>query len=162
MPIRIFNTFDDPSSIGTTNAYGLNNTGQFVGSYLDVTGTHGFLYNPNGGTYTTIDDPHAQGTVASGISALGKIVGYYLNGTGIHGFLFSGGVYTTLDVTSAIAGTTFALGINGAGTQIVGKYEDATGEPGFILSGGAAAHGPRVVRSRPAQAATLECAKTAP
>src|SRR5262249_13357952 len=116
MPIRIFNTFDDPSALGNTNAYGLNNTGQIVGSYLDVTGTHGFLYNPNGGTYTTIDDPlAAQGTVATSISTLGKVVGYYLNASGFHGFLFSGGGYTSLDVTSAIAGTTFALGINGAG-----------------------------------------------
>src|SRR5262245_25633979 len=102
MPIRIFNTFDDPSALGTTNAYGFNNTGQIVGSYLDVTGTHGFFYNPNGGTYTIIDDTLAtQGTVASGISTLGKIVGYYLNASGIHGFLFSGGVYTPLDVISA-------------------------------------------------------------
>jgi len=39
----------------STVAYGINNSGQIVGSYTNASGAHGFLLS--GGTYTTLDDP---------------------------------------------------------------------------------------------------------
>src|SRR5205807_2545796 len=69
-----------------TLAYGINASGQVVGSYNDNIGggTHGFLYS--GGTYTTLDVPDAGAngtTVAQSINGLGQIAGYYNNGAGI-------------------------------------------------------------------------------
>ena len=57
---------------GDTVASGINNEGQIVGSYQTSTGqTHGFLYNPNDGSYTTLDVPSVPvGTSPSGINPL--------------------------------------------------------------------------------------------
>src|SRR5262249_61333163 len=91
MPIHIFNTFDDPLAfIGRTQAFGVNDADEIVGSYQDATGQHGFLLS--GGTYTTLDDPLATGgTIASGINASGQVVGVYQDSSGRHhGILFSG------------------------------------------------------------------------
>src|SRR5262249_35367449 len=60
-----YTTLDDPlgtsgttPSTSGTNAIGINDKGQVVGTYNDASGTtHGFLYAA--GAYTTIDDPLA-------------------------------------------------------------------------------------------------------
>src|SRR5205807_504414 len=132
---------DDPSANGGTSAYGINNAGLIVGSYGVITASpishqgYGFLYNPNDGTYITLDDPFtfhggiATGTSAQDINDVGQVVGYYAglyNGVGgTYGFLYSGGTYTTLDVPAG-TGHTFAYGINNAG-QIVGYYIAGSG-----------------------------------
>src|SRR5205823_5099108 len=115
-----------------TQAFGINNSDQVVGAYVDAGGTHGFLYDPKSGIfppYFTLNEPLAtgnEGTVASGINATRQIVGFYQDANSHHhGFLLSGGVYTTLDDPSA-TDNTFAEGINGSG-QIVGSYSNATG-----------------------------------
>src|SRR5215469_16103796 len=55
---------------------------------------HGFIYNPNGGTYTPLNDPlntnATFGTRAMGINNAGQIVGIYNTATGVHSFLYSG------------------------------------------------------------------------
>jgi len=137
MPINIFNTFDDPSAFtGTTQAWGVNDTDQIVGSYQDASGAyHGFL--ESGGIYTVLNHPLGNGgTFAQGINDAGQIVGSYTNNTtGGHGFLLSAGTFTTLDDPSATFGT-FANSINASG-QIVGSYADASNHAhGFLLSGG--------------------------
>jgi probable HAF family extracellular repeat protein len=103
-------------------------------TYTDASAhVHGFLYNPNGGTYTTLDDPLATGgTFAYGINAMGQIVGRYHDANGAHGFLYSNGTYTTLDDPLAVNGT-LAYGINDSG-QIVGYYTDASSDHGFVLT----------------------------
>jgi probable HAF family extracellular repeat protein len=40
-----------------TAASGINDNGQIVGSYFKDGRDHGFLYNPSGGTYVTLDVP---------------------------------------------------------------------------------------------------------
>jgi probable HAF family extracellular repeat protein len=50
----LFTTIDVPGAT-TTNARGINDSGQVVGTYVDSTGTHGFLYTD--GSFTTIDVP---------------------------------------------------------------------------------------------------------
>ena len=137
MPVYNFSTFDDPSatSFVGTQAFGINGSGQIVGVYADGSGNHGFLYNPNGGTYTTLDDPLAtNGTLAAGINASGQIVGYYATNTGNHGFLYNpnGGTYTTIDYPLAGPTGTLPFGINDMG-QIVGTYFDnANNGHGFL------------------------------
>src|SRR6266566_1870271 len=137
MATYFYTTIDDPSG-SSTFAYGINASGQIVGSYLPG---HGFLYSA--GTYTTLDDPNGV-TVAYGINDAGQIVGNYTilgldNAIATHGYLYSGGIYTTLDDPSAPGGittTTSADGINNGG-QIVGYYRGSDGRNhGFLYSGG--------------------------
>jgi uncharacterized membrane protein len=65
----------------STQAFGINDMGQIVGTYHNNTGIHGFLLSA--GTYTTIDDPLAtHGTFAQGINDNGQIVGYYTDNRG--------------------------------------------------------------------------------
>ncbi|MDQ6708647.1 MAG: PEP-CTERM sorting domain-containing protein, partial [Acidobacteriota bacterium] len=66
----------------STQALGLNNVGQTVGSYLDMNGgTHGFI--DSNGTFQSIDDPNGVGTTTvNGINDKGQIVGFYVNGAG--------------------------------------------------------------------------------
>src|SRR5919201_812379 len=55
MPISSFTTFDDPLAPGSsTRAFGINDTGQIVGSYAD-TQTHAFFLS--GTVFITIDPP---------------------------------------------------------------------------------------------------------
>jgi probable HAF family extracellular repeat protein len=76
-----------PSS-ASTNALGINNLGQVVGSYTDQDSgpRHGFVYRD--GMYTTFDVPGSTFTGADGINDFGQIVGYYTDAAGNqHGFL---------------------------------------------------------------------------
>ncbi|TMJ81711.1 MAG: hypothetical protein E6G76_24770 [Alphaproteobacteria bacterium] len=117
-----FITINAPGA-STTDAYGINDAGQIVGSYNTGDGPQGFLLS--GGSYTVLNDPAITSppigsghyTAATRINASGQIVGYY-NLSPTRGFLYSNGTYTNID-TGAIQGGTFAKGINDAG-QIVG------------------------------------------
>jgi probable HAF family extracellular repeat protein len=97
MPVHVFTTLDDPSATQGTQAEGINDAGQIVGTFSDSKGTHGFIVS--NGIFTTLDDPAAVfGTFAAGINDSGKVVGSFLDaGFTFEGFTESGGVYTTLD-----------------------------------------------------------------
>jgi probable HAF family extracellular repeat protein len=72
-----------------TQALGVNNTGQVVGSYLDAAGTtHGFLWSPHS-PLRSIDDPNSAGTtVINGLNNRGQLVGFYTDTVGnTHGLL---------------------------------------------------------------------------
>lgn len=94
MPVYTYTTLDDPRANFGTDPTGINDAGTIVGTYVGLSGQHGFLYS--GGSYRTLDAPGAAATHASGINASGLIVGDFANG-GSHGFLYSNGTYTTLD-----------------------------------------------------------------
>jgi probable HAF family extracellular repeat protein len=144
-PTYSFTTFDVPGSTGTTQAFGINDSGQIVGYYqADDSTSHGFLLD--NGSYTTFDAPgHIIGWAdlipfpggRIGINNSGQIVGAYGDASGVvHGFLLDQGSYTTLDVPGAQY--TFANGINASG-QIVGYYWDAFPPAtihGFLLDQG--------------------------
>src|SRR6266481_5237148 len=141
MTVYTYTAFNGPSTnIGDTFAQGINDTDQIVGWYIDKDGrTHGYIFDANGGTYTTLDDPFgAGGTFASGINDRGLVVGSYAESFlgRYHGFLYNGRTYTTLDDPLGTFGT-YAYGINGAGV-VVGRYIDHTGTHGFLYgpSGG--------------------------
>jgi uncharacterized membrane protein len=82
-----YTTFGVPGS-PYTNAFGINASGQIVGSCEDAGGgSHGFLLDVDS-TYTTFDVPGSLVTYANGINASGQIVGYYGDAVGgSHGFL---------------------------------------------------------------------------
>jgi len=121
-----YTTLDVPG-FGSTNAYGINNSGQITGGTQPGFGTggvHGFLLS--GGSYTMIDDPDtgtSSGTTADSINSSGKIAGYYSDGAKQHGFLLDGGVFTTVDHPNALGAG--VQGINSQG-QLVGAYTDLT------------------------------------
>ena len=118
-------------------AYGINSSGQIVGTYAVTVGqtnfNHGFLVS--NGVYSTVDFPSAATTFAYGNNDGGQIVGAYQDGAGTtHGFLKSGNTFVTIDDPLGIFGTV-ALGINNAG-QVVGNYTDASGTHGFLYGSG--------------------------
>jgi probable HAF family extracellular repeat protein len=139
MTVYTSTTFDGPSThVGDIDARGINDTDQLVGSYRDKDGrNHGYIFDANSGTYTTLDDPFgAGGTFASGINDRGLVVGSYLDADNLsghyHGFLYNGRTYTTLDDPLG-TGSSYAYGINGAGL-VVGRYIDHTGTHGFVYN----------------------------
>jgi len=79
-------TLDYPGA-DSTEARGINESGQIVGFYREAGGRErGFLYQD--GNWTTIDHPDANDTWAEGISDSGIIVGSYTDAAGVyHGFL---------------------------------------------------------------------------
>jgi probable HAF family extracellular repeat protein len=114
-----FTIIDVPNAT-STQAFGINNSGQIVGYF----GSHGFV--TDGTTLTTIDVPGAQSTQPRGINMAGQIVGTFSDTTGgLHGFLTDGTTFTTIDVPSATRFTN-AFGINAVG-QIVGFFGDSIG-----------------------------------
>jgi len=61
-----------------TQALGLNNQGEVVGTYNDKAGTaHGFTYSIRTRTFEPINVPHSTSTVVNGVNDHGWIVGFY-------------------------------------------------------------------------------------
>lgn len=109
----------DPNQVATgpgkgTSCWGINKSGQIVGSYSINDFGNGFLYAA--GVYADIIFPGATaGTTAYGLNNVGNIVGSYAGSDGQHGFVYtaSTGAYESLDVPGAFA--TLALAINDSG-----------------------------------------------
>jgi len=126
----IFTNFDPtltlPSGAGS-NANGISNTGQVVGTQVDVANA------PTGDNFTgtPISSPPlnaAHGQTAFGINSAGDVVG----GNGSSAFyLPNGGTPQTLTTP---AGAINAFGINDLG-NIVGQYAAGANTPGFFLPG---------------------------
>jgi len=114
-----------------TDLYGINASGQMVGSYIDQSNEgHGFLYD--GTNFTAVDPPGSTRTEATDINNAGHIVGDYWDAENVqHGFLYNGRRFTNVDFPAAIA--TLAYGINTKG-EIVGVYYDSAGPHGFLLN----------------------------
>jgi probable HAF family extracellular repeat protein len=138
----VFTTIDDPNTTTmTSEALGINNSGQIVGAFdlnspeggHEFEGAHAFLYS--GGVFTTLDYP-ATGvthTTASRINNSGNIVGVYrFNGPG-NGFVEVGGAFNTVNVPAALGCCTHDNGINDAG-DIVGQFKanDIAPHQGFV------------------------------
>jgi probable HAF family extracellular repeat protein len=123
-----FTTLNDPLGIYGTQAHGINNLGQIVGSYS--TGSCGgcggaFLYS--NGVYMTL----VGMAYALGINDLGQIVGLGLSGQAV---LYSNGIYTTLNDPPGGFGTE-PIDINNLG-QISGSYTYGNASHGFLYSNG--------------------------
>ena len=68
MSVYNYMTLDAPGANAGTSAYDIINAGQIVGSYTFVPGglfptqKYGFIYNPQDGTYTGLNDPFSAVT----------------------------------------------------------------------------------------------------
>jgi len=101
-----YTTIDAPDGVGSTQAQGINEEGQIVGFYtvpvaktVDPTGlfTRSFLREPDG-TFSSIQFPGSNNTLAIKISPRGKVVGCFHNlsfdtSTTMHGFVLHDGNY---------------------------------------------------------------------
>lgn len=83
---NVFQAFEVPSQADLFFG-GLNDLGDYVGTYLDTQfGEHGFLNSQ--GKFLTVDFPGADISFALGINASGTIVGGYDDGDGVlHSFI---------------------------------------------------------------------------
>jgi probable HAF family extracellular repeat protein len=112
-----------------TWAYGINTSGQLVGSYTDASRSLGFLFDQ--GSYTTLDVPGSTSTSAYGINDSGVVAGTFGTTQGafcggvltiidvVRGFLLNGATYNPVSFDKAT--DTAVLGINVSG-EIVGTY----------------------------------------
>jgi uncharacterized membrane protein len=82
-------------------------------------------------TYTTLNPPGSNSSVASAINDSGEVVGTYQNSSTVLGFLYKGGTYTTLNPGGALSGR---LGINASG-EVVGTYYNGSTYLGFLYNG---------------------------
>ena len=80
-----FSDFDVPGSL-STEVGGVNNIGDFCGSFADTTGfTQGFV--SLGGTITTFSVPGAASNAAYQLNSSNQLDGYYIDSSGIlHGY----------------------------------------------------------------------------
>jgi probable HAF family extracellular repeat protein len=108
----------------STEALGIDNAGDVVGTYTDSSGrSHGFLYGSQG-VLTTIDVPGSTETFVNGINNLGTIVGSFTSSvSGTHGFIYEGGVFTMVDAPSGI---TQLLSINDLGEIVLRQGNGAS------------------------------------
>ena len=121
-PAATVSQIDGPNAT-YTDAVGINNRGDIVGSFGDAQGRlHGYVLRK--GTFTTLDFP-GQGvasTVAKGINDRGEVAGFYvINGDSIHGFVWNRGKFTQVDAPDA--NITYLHGINNRG-QVVGHFRE--------------------------------------
>ena len=71
----------DPFSSTFTQALGVNDLGEIVGSYTDSAGVqHGYI--DNGGVFTSFDPPDSASTTINGLNNKGDIVGFYTPASG--------------------------------------------------------------------------------
>jgi len=121
-----YTSFDYPGAVWT-EAIDINDSGDIVGTYFDVTAAHGFKLQS--GTFTNLDPPGAVGSFAETINNSGAVVGYYsltdpLLNSGLQGYFLNEGSFTSVNYPGAAQ--TAASGLNSSG-QIVGWYVDNSG-----------------------------------
>jgi probable HAF family extracellular repeat protein len=105
----------------TTNAFGINNSGEVSGSYFcNCSQIHAFTYL--NGTYTTVDYPSfsANNTAGQKLNNDGDLVGSFYYGDVAYGY-FNGTESGWQGFANGVAYATIAFGVNDA-DLIVGSY----------------------------------------
>jgi probable HAF family extracellular repeat protein len=109
----------------------INDLDQVIGTYIDSTGSHSFLYS--NGSYITLAVPGAQTMALIQINNAGEVLGSYTDSSGTHSFVYANGVYTRIAFPGATS--TDAIEINDVG-QVAGNYRDGTGSHAFLDTNG--------------------------
>ncbi|HYK24749.1 MAG TPA: PEP-CTERM sorting domain-containing protein [Steroidobacteraceae bacterium] len=125
-----FQTLNDPDAApGQTYAYGINDSGQVTGWFIDGSGVqHAFIYSA--GTWTTIDgNPLIAGgawTQGLGINDSGQLVGSLFDGMLLHQAFYNGTSWSLLgEDPSSVNNSTSYFTINNSGSM-TGEYEDSS------------------------------------
>ena len=139
-----FSAINLPSFFNAVSAMAtdVNNSGVVSGTYTDTGGVvHGFL--EIGGKFTSLDDPHGNGTNTSffGLNNNGDVVGSFVNGNGTNGLLYNWYTHTWQTIDDPNASFTSAFGVNGTTIngindldQMVGFYSDGTHVDGMLVN----------------------------
>ena len=97
-----------------TQAFGINNSGQIVGTFDDAPGGKDMASWIRAASLPRSISRELTGTYAYGINDSGQIVGVFFDSTiGAHGFLDTGGIFTAINVPGL--DETDAYGINDSG-----------------------------------------------
>jgi probable HAF family extracellular repeat protein len=120
-----------------TSVWGINDSGQIIGQYLDAAGkTRGFSLDD--GVYTFIDHPNAIGTEIYKINNSGQLTGVaWMDEKKTYGFVKDNGSPTFANIENPVAeilGGTAAYGINDAG-QVVGNLVSNEELKGYLYDG---------------------------
>ncbi len=92
---------------GDSSLSGLNNRGQFVGSFYGMLYRYGFIVGNDAGSTEIVYPNERWGTLAFGMNDLDQVVGLYKTTDGSmampqsHGFLYTSGAYFTVDARGA-------------------------------------------------------------
>src|SRR5437763_16571652 len=93
-----YKQIDVPASLRTL-VYGINNSGDLAGSYVDEDNIeHGFVLS--GGIYITIDYPGGANTQMLGINDAGQAVGYTYVADNVFGFSYDLATQTFIAINS--------------------------------------------------------------
>ena len=127
-----YSNFDISSTFSLV--LGLNNVGDFVGSFVDDTTGVQEGYTDLGGTVTPVVVPGAANTLSYGLNASNGVCGYYTGGDGLtHGYSVdrNGRLHSPIDPAGSTGTIMFG---NNDKNWIVGRYADINGVThAFIL-----------------------------
>ena len=127
------NSFTDitpPNSSGGAIAYGINDAGTIIGTYVDSAGAqHGFILS--NGTYTSFDAPNQAITLGVSINNSGQYTVQSADANGnVHSFINTKGTYTELLFPNATS--TRAHQLNDAGIVALGWLDSSGNENGGL------------------------------
>jgi probable HAF family extracellular repeat protein len=135
-------TIEDPNDTLVldkgTIVFSINNYGELVGSYYNISTPDAFAFVDIAGSFTTLDPGAAfHNVTADGVNDAGDIVGIMQDSSNNYrGYLYSGGNYTVLNDPKASIFGSWVNAINDSG-EIVGEYFDIhSNDHAFIYSGG--------------------------
>jgi len=138
-------TFPDTRG-GSTDAYGINDSGVVAGNYSVYYVTEGYGYTYKSGSFAAFNAPDSSGayggTFAIALNNSGSVAGGYYSTTLSReiGFIYNGIAYTPVDATSLNHNQTTVTHANGINDSnlVVGSFTDyATGaKQSFIDNGG--------------------------
>jgi hypothetical protein len=122
-----FTQYDVPGA-PTTNVFGINDPGDFTGTFSNSDNTILFAFISRGGTIASFGVPGAIGTLAYQINNSKQlVVGYYIDSSGIlHGYYrdANGALHFPIDPPGSVS--TVLFGDNDR-NWVVGRYADSSG-----------------------------------
>jgi uncharacterized membrane protein len=127
-----FTTLPLPDSSNGAVAYGINDAGTIVGTYVDsANNQHGFTYSAT--STTSFDVPGAFATAGIAINAKGELtVQAYDSDGNAYSYLLSNGAYLSLNFPQSQA--TYVHSINDAGLIAMGWVDTNGQEHGGVLN----------------------------
>jgi len=130
-PKAIFTAFDFPAAEISGGPLAFNDSGQFLGYYIDYNApnypAYSFMYDTKTDNYIVIDPPGSTNSDTWGNNNSGQVIGYYFDSAGSqYAFLYDSktGNYTVMNPPGSVGA--WAEKINDSG-QVVGNFGDSIG-----------------------------------